>query len=800
MTDRAENLLKLQDSEAANLISRYCRACLRVTESLEPESILQGIIDAASYLADARYGALITFDESGGIADMASFGMDVAECRTWLELYGGAGVIHFLEQSDGPIRVNDVASRSRDYELPEDRPEFHTFLGSAVRHQGENFGSIYLTEKEGGGIFTQEDEDIFHLFAVHAGLVLWNARRHREERRARNDLEALLDISPAGVLVFDAKTGALRSINEEIRRILGKLNVPTHDLSQLLDMMTLRTPDGRLIPLEELPITRALRTGEMVLAEEIVIELPEGTEVNTLVNARPVYREDGQIETVVATIQDIAHLEELRRQRAEYFNSISHNLRTPLTSIQGSVASMLASPQPPDATQARQFLRIIDEQANQMGKLINDFVDMTQIEAGTLAVTLAPTEAPALLLEAKETFLRETRTAAITLEVAPDLPRVMADGQRIIQALVGLFKVLSGSQVPSSTIRVSASPEESYVVFTVAAEAGPAPAGPLFHPFSRRFGPSSKPSESEKTVDDADLALYRGIVEAHGGRLSAGGGARKTAPRISFTLPIANDVEINAAPVGTALARRHSDTEEVRVLALDGDPEARRYVRNALQEGGFVPFVAGSPLEQESLVESVKPHLLLVEPALPQVDGLELMEAIRRITDAPVIFVSAGGDGRDMDRAFELGAADYVVKPFTPTELAARIRAALRRSQAPGRDAASKPLVLGDLVIDYSQRAVAVAGRPVQLTATEYKLLCELAGAAGRVLTHEHLLHLVWGPLYTTDIQVLQTYIKQLRGKLGDDARHPTYIFTQPRVGYRMASPRQLPDPPDSRG
>ena len=797
MTNRAENLRKLQDSEAANLISRYCRACLRVTESLEPEAILQGIIDAASYLADARYGALITFDESGGIADMATFGMDEAECRSWAELYEGSGVIHFLDHSDGPVRVNDGATRSRDYKLPEDPPLFNTFLGSAIRHQGENFGSIYLTEKEGGGIFTDEDEEIFHLFAVHAGLVLWNACRHREERRARNDLEALLDISPAGVLVFEARTGALLSINEEIRRILGKLSVPSRDLSQLLDMMTLRTPDGRPIPLEELPTTRALRTGEMVLAEEIVIEMPDGSEVNTLVNARPVFGEDGQIETVVATIQDTAHLEELRRHRVEYFNSISHNLRTPLTSIQGSVASMLASPQPPDATQARQFLRIIDEQANQMGKLINDFVDMTQIEAGTLSVALAPTEAPALLWEAKEAFLRETKTVAITLEVAPDLPRVMADGPRIIQALVGLFRVLSGSLESSSSIRVNASREESHVAITVAAEAG---VGPLFHPFSRRFGPSSRPTESEKTADDADLALYRGIVEAHGGRLSARGGARETAPHISFTLPIANEVEIEAAPAGTGLARRHPDAEEVRVLALDGDPEACRYVQSALLEGGFVPFVAGSPLELESLVESVDPHLLLVEPALPQAHGLELMEAIRRITDAPVIFVSGGGDGRDMDRAFELGAADYVVKPFTPTELAARIRVALRRSHASGRDAASKPLVLGDLVIDYAQREVAVAGRPVQLTATEYKLLCELAGAAGRVLTHEQLLRLVWGPLYVADTQVLQTYIKQLRGKLGDDARHPTYIFTQPRVGYRMASPRQLPEPSDSGG
>ena len=142
-----------------------------------------------------------------------------------------------------------------------------------------------------------------------------------------------------------------------------------------------------------------------------------------------------------------------------------------------------------------------------------------------------------------------------------------------------------------------------------------------------------------------------------------------------------------------------------------------------------------------------------------------------------------------MDRAFELGAADYVVKPFTPTELVARIRAALRKRAAPGQIGKLEPFLLGDLAIDYAERLVTVEGRQVQLTATEYKLLSELTAAAGRVLTHKQLLRMVWGPLYSSDSRIVHTYVKQLRHKLGDDARHPRYIFTEPRVGYRMAKP-----------
>ena len=129
------------------------------------------------------------------------------------------------------------------------------------------------------------------------------------------------------------------------------------------------------------------------------------------------------------------------------------------------------------------------------------------------------------------------------------------------------------------------------------------------------------------------------------------------------------------------------------------------------------------------------------------------------------------------------GAADYVVKPFSQVELAARIRAALRRRDAPGP---SQPYVLGDLTINYDERRVSVAGRPVQLTAIEYRTLAELSVNAGRVLTYEHLLRRVWGLDSDADVRPMRTAVSSLRRKLGDDAENPTYIFTELRVGYRM--------------
>ena len=168
-----------------------------------------------------------------------------------------------------------------------------------------------------------------------------------------------------------------------------------------------------------------------------------------------------------------------------------------------------------------------------------------------------------------------------------------------------------------------------------------------------------------------------------------------------------------------------------------------------------------------------------------------MIQRIREISDSPVIFVSGHGSDQFMERAFELGAADYLVKPFTSTELVARIIAALRRREAPVLDGNPEPFALGDLNIDYAERLVTVAGHRVKLTATEFKLLFELSTAAGQVLTYEQLLRRVWGPLYPADVRNVHTYIKQLRNKLGDNARHPMYIFTEPRVGYYMAKPQE---------
>ena len=157
--------------------------------------------------------------------------------------------------------------------------------------------------------------------------------------------------------------------------------------------------------------------------------------------------------------------------------------------------------------------------------------------------------------------------------------------------------------------------------------------------------------------------------------------------------------------------------------------------------------------------------------------AIELMQDILRIADVPVIFLS--GYGQDQ----------VIARAFSPTELAARVQAALRRRTGPGRLAPSEPYVRGELTIDYAQRLVSVAGEPVRLTAVEYDLLRELWVHAGRVLTHQHLLQRVWGQTKPGTPRVIRTHLMRLRRKPGEDGDNPRYIFAEPRVGYRMERP-----------
>ena len=221
-----------------------------------------------------------------------------------------------------------------------------------------------------------------------------------------------------------------------------------------------------------------------------------------------------------------------------------------------------------------------------------------------------------------------------------------------------------------------------------------------------------------------------------------------------------------------------------------------RYVRDALAGAGYAALVTGDPEELPRMLAAARPDLVLLDLVLPGADGIELLASVPGLARRPVVFISAYGRDETVARALAAGAADYIVKPFSPTELTARVGAALRRAAGP------EPFVLGDLAIDYAARRVTVAGREVTLTPTEYELLRALALGAGRIVTNEELLERLWPGREFERLDLLRNFVKQLRAKLGETAADPAWIHNVRGVGYRMPGPEDdarsgpPPEPP----
>jgi two-component system, OmpR family, KDP operon response regulator KdpE len=224
---------------------------------------------------------------------------------------------------------------------------------------------------------------------------------------------------------------------------------------------------------------------------------------------------------------------------------------------------------------------------------------------------------------------------------------------------------------------------------------------------------------------------------------------------------------------------------QTRALLVEDDPNIVDLIRSNLAVRGFDTVVSSDGEEALRLIETEAPDIVLLDLMLPETDGMDLCRQIREHSSVAVIVVSARGGERDKVTALNMGADDYMTKPFSVDELLARITATLRRTRVTGNPERGDSIVTaGDVSIDLSGQRVTLAGQPIHLTPTEFALLRELAINRGKLLTHAHLLRRVWGPAYQTETEYLRVYVRRLRAKLADDGAQ--LILTAPRAGYRF--------------
>lgn len=226
-------------------------------------------------------------------------------------------------------------------------------------------------------------------------------------------------------------------------------------------------------------------------------------------------------------------------------------------------------------------------------------------------------------------------------------------------------------------------------------------------------------------------------------------------------------------------------THGARILVVDDEPQIRRSLQVSLEEKGYSVLLADDAEKALHLLNDRPPDVIVLDLLMPGMDGLELTQRIRKRSTVPIIFVSAIGEERKKVEALEVGADDYVTKPFGMEELLARLRSLLRR--AAGTRQLEPVFSCGELTVNFDRREVRVREELIKLTPTEYDLLKYMIQNAGKVLTHRMLLAAVWGPGYVDQAQYLRVFVGQLRKKIEETPAQPRYILTDPGVGYRFS-------------
>jgi two-component system KDP operon response regulator KdpE len=228
-------------------------------------------------------------------------------------------------------------------------------------------------------------------------------------------------------------------------------------------------------------------------------------------------------------------------------------------------------------------------------------------------------------------------------------------------------------------------------------------------------------------------------------------------------------------------------TTQPKILVIEDDPQIRKFLTITLTSHDYAVIPAESGNEGIRLATSVKPDAVLLDLGLPDMDGTHVIASIREWSKIPIIVLSVRSGEEEKVKAFDLGANDYVTKPFGTGELLARLRAALR--DAIVADAEETTVTMGDLTIDLMKRMVSLRGERIKLSPKEFNLLKVLAMNAGKLLTHKYLMQQVWGEAYSDDNQYLRIYIAQLRQKLETDPARDQFIINEPGIGYRLEEP-----------
>ena len=617
--------------------------------------------------------------------------------------------------------------------------------------------------------------------AVNASLL---ARLQRE----RNQLEAVLVSMRSGAFLVD-HDGQIVYVNPQLGNIIGT-PVETflgHSYAILFQQISAHSGNCEKTRQE---LDAAMN--QMAAFPIVHVTLPQATTVHLQFNFFLVTDNLGQNIGWGSVVTDTSHERERLSQMSDLLSSVSHELRTPLAAIKGFVA-MLSGQQSYWGEDGRQtFLNSINESADQLGRLIENVLEMALIDAGVARLRRCMVSLAPIIQRAIQVTCYRDKSREIEVITATDLPDLEIDPLRIEQVLRNLLEnALSYSPV-GGRVMVSAERKGDEVLISIADQGSGIPEERLTHIFER-LHPIGQTANGRSMGAGLGLYISRELVIAHGGRIWA-----TSKPNQGTTMQIALPI-VSAASRPTVVPVRadasrvarqsptkdHLPLEVTTILLVEDDAPTARIFKANLELDGFKIQVANRGQTALDLATQQKFDLILLDLMLPDLDGFQICEQLREFSSVPIIIITGKTSDQDKVHGLGIGADDYLVKPFSPKELAARVRAVLRRAQ-PQSTEGRAILRFGDLALDLAHRQVYLRGNIVSLAPHEYKLLSYMATNSGRVLSHSQLLTEVWGPEYGDDTQYLWVSISRLRQKLEDNPKKPRYILTDPRAGYHF--------------
>ncbi len=495
---------------------------------------------------------------------------------------------------------------------------------------------------------------------------------------------------------------------------------------------------------------------------------------------------DGAILGAVVFIRDISETRRKEAVRRDFVANVSHELKTPIGALALLAETMAGSG---DEVVVRQLAERVSREADRLGRIIDDLLNLSLIEAQE-SPSREPVPISVLIAEAVDAVRPAADALGIPLHVSPNLPdaAVPCDRRQVLSALTNLLdNAIKYSESPSA-VEIGATASDGMVTITVT-DHGPG------HPVARPRAdlravlpgrPGPQPGDGRHRPRPVHRPPRRpGARRRRHGRVARGRG---------LDVPAAARAGRQRRWLARRLPVRRAAlmADPQLILVVDDEQSYRDALTVALEREGFAVETAADGVEALERFDAVQPALVLLDVMLPRVSGVDVCRQIRTRSRVPIIMVTARNAEIDAVVGLEVGADDYVTKPFRLRELIARVRAALRRVPV-GAESSSGPddvIEIGDVRLDVARHEVSVRGDLVALPLKEFELLELLLANAGRVLTRDVLIDRIWGPNYFGDTKTLDVHVKRLRTKVEEDPGHPTHIVTVRGVGYRFEKPR----------